>query len=134
MKAKKTGTAPKVKGYSEAGASMIRRALKSFLPDSGSPNEDINRNNRTLRQRARLLYMSSPVATSAINMETARGIVSAATEKKAPVIFLLGQNMMRRHAKAELLIPMIKRKNGKTRSQGVIPFHVECLSKVNDSP
>ncbi len=48
------------------------------------------------------------VATSAINMETARGIVSAATEKKAPVIFLLGQNMMRRHAKAELLIPMIK--------------------------
>lgn len=48
------------------------------------------------------------IATSAINMETARGIVAAATEKMAPIIFLLGQNMMRQHAKAELLVPMIK--------------------------
>ncbi|MCR5290499.1 MAG: class II fructose-bisphosphate aldolase [Treponema sp.] len=48
------------------------------------------------------------IATSPINMETARGIVFAANEKKAPIIFLLGQNMMRQHAKAELLIPMIK--------------------------
>jgi fructose-bisphosphate aldolase class II len=49
------------------------------------------------------------IATSAINMETARGIVAAATEKNAPIIFLLGQNMMRTHAKAELMIPMIKK-------------------------
>lgn len=48
------------------------------------------------------------IATSAINMETARGIVAAATEKNAPIIFLLGQNMMRTHAKAELMIPMIR--------------------------
>ena len=81
MKAKKTGTAPKVKGYSEAGASMIRRALKSFLPDSGSPNEDINRNNRTLRQRARLLYMSSPVATSAINTNRTKVVGTGLTLK-----------------------------------------------------
>ena len=53
-------------GYSEAGASFTRRALKSFLPLSGSPADDIDRNNETLRQRARLLYMSSPLATSAI--------------------------------------------------------------------
>ncbi|MBQ3316431.1 MAG: class II fructose-bisphosphate aldolase [Spirochaetales bacterium] len=49
------------------------------------------------------------IATSAINMETARGIVAAATEKNAPIIFLLGQNMMRTHAKAELMIPMIRK-------------------------
>ena len=58
---------PQAKGYSEAGASTTRRAMKGFLPHSGSPNEDINWNNYTLRQRARMLYMSSPVATSAIN-------------------------------------------------------------------
>ena len=48
------------------------------------------------------------IATSAINMETARGIVSAATDKRAPIIFLLGQNMMRRHANAELMMPIIR--------------------------
>lgn len=58
---------PQAKGYSEAGASITRRAMKGFLPHSGSPNEDINWNNYTLRQRARMLYMASPVATSAIN-------------------------------------------------------------------
>ena len=56
------------KGYSEAGASTTRRALKGMnRSESGSPREDIDANNYTLRQRARLLYMSSPVATSAIN-------------------------------------------------------------------
>ena len=65
---KKSGyTQPQAKGYSEAGASKSRRALKGFTPQSGSPNEDINSNNSTLRQRARMLYMASPVATSAIN-------------------------------------------------------------------
>ena len=48
------------------------------------------------------------VACSAINMEMARGIVSAASRANAPIIFLLGQNMLRQHAKAELLIPMIR--------------------------
>jgi len=58
---------PQAKGYSEAGASMTRRAMKGFIPRSGSPNEDINWNNYTLRQRGRMLYMSSPLATSAVN-------------------------------------------------------------------
>jgi len=56
-----------VKGYSEAGASAVKRALKAFLPNSGSPIDDIDENNFTLRQRSRLLYMASPVATSAID-------------------------------------------------------------------
>lgn len=54
------------KGYGEAGASRTRRALKGFKATSGSPNEDINFNNMTLRQRARMLYMAAPMATSAI--------------------------------------------------------------------
>ncbi len=49
------------------------------------------------------------IATSAINLETARGAVAAAEEKKAPLIFLLGQNMMRQHAKAELIIPLVRK-------------------------
>ena len=43
----------KNKGYSLAGASHTKRALKGFNAQSGSPNEDINYNNRTLRQRSR---------------------------------------------------------------------------------
>lgn len=57
---------PQATGYSEAGASKIRRAFKGFTAKSGSPNEDINWNNYTLRQRGRMLVMSSPLAASAI--------------------------------------------------------------------
>jgi len=60
-------TAPNAKGYSEAGASLTKRSMKGFTASSGSPNEDINWNNMTLRQRSRVLYMSSPVAAAAIN-------------------------------------------------------------------
>lgn len=55
------------KGYSEAGASRSKRSMKGFTASSGSPREDIDWNNATLRQRSRILYMSSPVATAAIN-------------------------------------------------------------------
>ena len=57
---------PKNKGYGDAGASYTKKALKGFLASSGSPHEDIDANNRTLRQRARMLYMAAPIATSAI--------------------------------------------------------------------
>ena len=57
---------PMATGYSEAGASQTRRALKGFTATSSSPNEDINWNQYTLRQRGRMLFMSSPVAASAI--------------------------------------------------------------------
>ena len=53
-------------GYSEAGASKSRRSMKGFTARSSSPNEDINWNNYTLRQRGRMLFMSSSVARSAI--------------------------------------------------------------------
>ena len=54
------------KGYSETGASYTRKALKTFTAKSGSPNEDINYNNRTLRQRARILAMSGGLALSGL--------------------------------------------------------------------
>lgn len=54
-------------GYSEAGASQLRRALRGFMAKSLSPVRDIDDNNKTLRQRGRMLYMSAPIATSAIN-------------------------------------------------------------------
>lgn len=59
-----------------------------------------------LKHAARHNY--AVIATSPINMEIARGMITAATNKNAPIIFLLGQNMMRQHAKAELIIPMIR--------------------------
>ena len=58
---------PIASGYSDAGASTIKRSLKAFVAHSLSAIEDIDYNNYTLRQRARMLYMASPVAASAIN-------------------------------------------------------------------
>lgn len=55
------------KGYGDAGASHTKRALKGFLAQSGNPIEDIDLNNKTMRQRARILYMAAPVATAAVN-------------------------------------------------------------------
>ena len=57
---------PQNKGYGEAGASWRKKAVKAFNAPSGSPHEDIDFHNYTLRQRARMLYMAAPIATSAI--------------------------------------------------------------------
>lgn len=80
-KDRRRAAAPQAKGYSEAGASLTRRALKGFVPDSGAPNEDITRNNATLRQRARMLYMAAPVATAAINTNRTKVIGTGLTLK-----------------------------------------------------
>lgn len=60
------GIRPQNKGYGEAGASWQKKAVKGFNAPSGSPREDIDFHNFTLRQRARMLYMAAPIATSAI--------------------------------------------------------------------
>lgn len=54
-------------GYRDVGASEYRRALRGFIARSLSPQQDIDDNNKTLRQRGRMLYMGSPIATGAIN-------------------------------------------------------------------
>ena len=84
------GRAPMAQGYSEAGASVTRRAMKGFIPNSGSPNEDIDRNNATLRQRSRLLYMSSPVATAAINTNRTKIVGTGLTLKSTLDYQMLG--------------------------------------------
>jgi fructose-bisphosphate aldolase class II len=61
-------------------------------------------------------------------MEITRGMIRAASEKRAPIIFLLGQNMMRQHAKAEILIPMIKML---ANEYSTIPI-ATCLDHGND--
>ena len=75
---------PMVKGYSEAGASLTRRSLKGFVPASGSPLEDISFHAATLRQRSRMLYMASPLATSAINTNRTK-VVGIGLSLKASV-------------------------------------------------
>ena len=57
------------KGYSDAGASYAKKALKGFIANSGSPAEDIDYNNYTLRQRSRMLYMAAPIATAALKRQ-----------------------------------------------------------------
>lgn len=72
---------PHASGYSDAGASTVRRSMKGFTARSTSPNEDINWNNSTLRQRGRMLYMSSPVATSALKTNRTKVVGTGLTLK-----------------------------------------------------
>lgn len=81
---------PRASGYSEAGASQTRRALKGFNAHSGSPNQDINWNNFTLRQRGRMLYMGSPLATSAVNTNRTKVVGVGLTLKAAVDREILG--------------------------------------------
>ena len=56
------------------------------------------------------------VACLPVNLEVCRGAIAAANEKKAPLIFLSGQNSSLQHANGELLVPMIKAMAEKTPS------------------
>ena len=53
-------------GYDESGASRNKNSMRGCLASSKSPQEDIDRNIPILRQRSRSLYMSAPLAVSAI--------------------------------------------------------------------
>ena len=77
---------PMASGYSEAGASKDRRSMKGFTARSSSPNEDINWNQYTLRQRGRMLFMSSPVARSSIETNKVKVVGTGLTPK--PVLDL----------------------------------------------
>lgn len=72
---------------------MTRRAMKGFIPSSGAPNEDINWNNYTLRQRGRMLYMSSPLATSAINTNRTKVVGVGLTVKSTVDRDVLGLSL-----------------------------------------
>jgi lambda family phage portal protein len=53
-------------GYDESGASRSKNSMRGWTASSKTPQEDIDRNLPTLRQRSRSLYMSAPLAVSAI--------------------------------------------------------------------
>lgn len=56
-------------GYSEGGASLAKKTLKTWIPQHWSAKEDIDRNLQTLRDRAADLATNSPVGAAAINTE-----------------------------------------------------------------
>ena len=107
---------PQAKGYSEAGASHTRRALKGFTPNSGSPQEDIDFNNKTLRQRARMLYMAAPLATSAINTNRTKVVgiglaLKAAVDREVLGISEEAADRWQRKTKAEFELWANKKAN-----------------------
>lgn len=53
-------------GYSNGAASHSKNSFKGWTAESGSPQQDIDMNLHTLRQRSRDVYMNAPIATSAI--------------------------------------------------------------------
>lgn len=53
-------------GYDESGAARNKNSMRGWRASSKSPQEDIDRNLPILRQRSRSLYMSAPLAVSAI--------------------------------------------------------------------
>ena len=81
---------PQASGYSDAGASLVKRAIRGFKAVSLSPLMDIDMNNMTLRQRSRMLYMAAPVATSAIDTNRTKVVGVGLTMQASPDIDVLG--------------------------------------------
>ena len=63
-------------GYSEGGASHEKRSLRSFQAESFSPQSDIDYNLKTLRERSRVLEMTSPLASAAVNTTVTKTVGS----------------------------------------------------------
>lgn len=63
-------------GYSNGGASLTKKTLKAWTASHWSAKEDIDRNLKTLRDRAADLAMNSPVGAAAINTEVTNVIGS----------------------------------------------------------
>ena len=71
-------------GYSDGGASFTKNALKGFTAKSTSPLFDIDANHKTLVSRSRSLYMTAPIATSAIKT-TRTNVVGSGLKLKARI-------------------------------------------------
>lgn len=54
-------------GYSEGGASLTKKSLKAWLPQSFSSKSDLDANLNLLRSRSKDLILNSPVGRAAIN-------------------------------------------------------------------
>ena len=71
-------------GYGDGGASHTKSALRGFTAKSTSPLYDIDANLNTLISRSRSLYMTSPIATSAIKT-TKTNVVGSGLKLKARI-------------------------------------------------
>lgn len=58
---------PKNSGYDAGGASTTKRSMREFNAESFSPVSDIDYNLKILRERSRVLEMTSPLAAAAVN-------------------------------------------------------------------
>lgn len=63
-------------GYDLGGASGTKSWAKDFIADSNSPQDDIDQNLDTLRSRSRILEMTAPLATAAINTTATKTVGS----------------------------------------------------------
>lgn len=71
-------------GYGDGGASHTKNALRGFTAKSLSPLYDIDANLPTLVSRSRSLYMTAPIATSAIKT-TKTNVVGSGLKLKARI-------------------------------------------------
>lgn len=71
-------------GYSDGGASHSKSSMRGFTAKSLSPLYDIDANLNTLVSRSRSLYMTAPIATSAIKT-TKTNVVGSGLKLKARI-------------------------------------------------
>lgn len=71
-------------GYSDGGASYSKSSMRGFTAKSLSPLYDIDANLNTLVSRSRSLYMTAPIATSAIK-STKTNVVGSGLKLKARI-------------------------------------------------
>ena len=71
-------------GYGDGGASYSKSSLRGFTAKSTSPLYDIDANLNTLVSRSRSLYMTAPIATSAIK-STKTNVVGSGLKLKARI-------------------------------------------------
>lgn len=73
-------------GYDEGGASQRKNSMKGWNAESLSPQEDIDLNLNVLRQRTKSLFMTSPLAASAIKTNRTN-VVGAGLRLKSRIDF-----------------------------------------------
>lgn len=93
-------------GYDEGGASKRKNSLRGWPAKSKSPQKDIDLNLDILRQRSRSLYMTAPIATSAIKTNRTNVIGSGLVLKSRIDYEVLGisqeeADQMKKHIEKE---------------------------------
>jgi lambda family phage portal protein len=92
-------------GYDEGGASTRKNSMKGWRANSKSPQKDIDLNLNKLRQRSRSLFMTAPIATSAIKTNRTNVIGSGLVLKSRIDYELLGMS----HEEADKLEKKIEK-------------------------